>query len=120
KKFGIRDYLTEIELLENSDSVGKKIMNSDLVKELEMDIIEVRRNGSTFMLPAGDFRLEARDILKVRCDVNKIKTLKDKVKVLDNSPLLIGNESLTGANSSLVEIVITASSEFEGKTLRDL
>lgn len=120
KKFGMRDYLTEIELLEGANSVGKCIMDSPLVKELEMDIIEVRRNGSVFTLPAGDFRLDAGDILKIRCNVEKIKNLKDRARILINSPMRMAEEQLDGANSVLVELIITANSEFDQKTLREL
>lgn len=120
EKFGMRNYLTEIELLPGAVSVGKRIMDSPLTQELEMDIIQVRRNSTVFTLPAGDFDLQAGDILKIRCNVEKIKSLKDRAKILINSPMKMADEQMDGANSALVELVITANSEFDRKTLREL
>lgn len=119
-KFGMRDYLAEIELEKGSDSVGRKIMDSPLLKELEMDVIKVTRGTDHFTLPSGDFILNAHDVLKVRCDVNKIKRLKDWAKISVNPHFRIGKTDLRGRNSVLVELVITANSDFEGKTLREV
>ena len=120
KDFALRDYLTEIELLDGAEIVGKRIMDSIIVKDLEMDIIEIRRGSSIFSLPSGDTELKAGDILKVKCDVEKIKKLKDRAKIQLSTAIKIGDDNLRGKNSSIIEMVVTASSNLEGKTLRDI
>ncbi len=119
-KFGMREYLTEIELLEGTESVGKTIMASPLVNDLKIDVLEVQRNNTRYNLPPGDFVLHADDILKVRCNLSNIRELKSRAKVLDSSSVKMAGDNLKGKASSLVEMVISANSEFDGKTLKDL
>ncbi|RED95604.1 SLC13 family permease [Marinoscillum furvescens] len=122
KKFGMRDYLTEIEVLDESEFVGQRIMDSILATELEIDVIEVRRNGGTlFTLPPGDFVIKPKDVLKVRCDVEKIKALKDRLKVNFNTDAVRINENeIQKGDTSILELIITSGSEFEGKNLREM
>jgi di/tricarboxylate transporter len=115
-----RDFLTEIELKENGAFSGQRIMDSPIARELEMDILEVRRNGQKYPLPPGDMMLLAGDVLKVRCNVEKIKGLKDLVKIQSGSAVSIGEDSLKNHGMTLVELVITSQSTFEGKTLREI
>lgn len=119
-KFGMGNYIAEIELAEGDDSVGKMIMNAALIKELSMDIMEVRRTKSIFNQPPGDFILFAGDVLKVRCDRDHIKRLKGRVKMFTQSSVKIDGDTLKGKNSTLVELAISASSAFEGKTLKEV
>lgn len=119
-KFKVSEYITEIELLDSANSVGKKIMDTALVKELEMDILEINRGESVFSLPAGDFVLQTGDVLKVKCNVEKIKTLKNRVKVKVTPSIKIGGNDLQATNSTILEMVMTAGTRFSGKTLKDL
>ncbi len=116
----LRDFLTEIQLQANGAFTGQRIMDSPLVKELEMDILEVRRNGQKYDLPPGDMVLLADDVLKVRCNLDKIKGLKDMVKIQPQSELKVGEERFNRDGMTLVELVITSQSTFEGKTLRQI
>jgi di/tricarboxylate transporter len=120
-RFGIRDYITQIEILADSDFVGQKIMDSVIVREMELDIIEVIRGKMRFTLPSGDFEIFAGDVLKIKCNVEKISELKDRLKVGYNlSALRIGESEIQKGDTSLLELVITTGSEFEGKSLRQM
>jgi di/tricarboxylate transporter len=106
--------------MEGADSVGKSIMNSPLVKDLKIDVLELKRNNTRYNLPPGDFILYADDILKVRCNLSNIKELKSRAKVLEGSSVKMAGDNLKGKASSLVEMIISANSEFDGKTLKSL
>jgi di/tricarboxylate transporter len=119
-RYNVKDYITEIKLEVGHPSIGKRIMDSDWVKELEVDIIQVRREGETYVLPAGDFILHEKDVLKVQCNVEKIKELKDQQKVGSASTIKISRADLKSTETTLVEMVITANSSYEGQTLKEI
>ncbi len=120
KRFGFGDYLTELQLLPGAVDIGQRIMDSQLVREYGMDIIEIRRNGQIFNLPPGDFYLKARDLLKVRCDIGNLKTFKDRSRALREDTIRFGEGSLAEKDMALVELVIPAESEMENKTLKEV
>jgi di/tricarboxylate transporter len=121
ERFALHDYMAEIVILDHPDLAGRLIMESPLVRELDMDIMEVRREEQTFTLPPGDFRLVEGDTLKVRCDRNKILNLKEWVRLVDNGgSVRVMGTGLERSNSSLVEMVVTPNSEFAGKNLREV
>ncbi|GAB4375318.1 MAG: SLC13 family permease [Salibacteraceae bacterium] len=111
------DYLAEIEILPDSELANVSILSSALVKQLEMEILELRRNQTRLNLPQGDTVLRPGDILKVRCNVDKIKMMKDQLKVRV-MPFVDDPSDDVAGGSSLVELVIPTNSELEGKTLR--
>jgi di/tricarboxylate transporter len=126
EKFGMGEYLTEIVLLKNAPSVGKSIKDSPLVKQLEIDILEVNKKGQHFIMPAEDFLLEEGDILKVRCNVEKVRTLKERQGIVLKSDVKFKDleaEQKEGGSAGkllMVEAVIATNSPFEGKTVKQI
>lgn len=116
-KFNMRGYITEIQLLPGAVAAGQRIMDSAFVRELDMDIIEIRRVDQRFILPSGDFELKDGDVLKVRCEVGRIRELKDRAHLSVRPELMLANDDLRKRGTTLVELVITASSDLEGKPL---
>ena len=116
-----RDYMTEIQLMDGSSLIGQSIMDSVLNTEIQVDVVEVRRGKSSFSLPQGDFIFEANDIIRLRSNLSKLKELKDKLRYeIRNAHLTINQENLPSGNTTILEIIITKGSEFEGKTLRQV
>lgn len=123
ERFGIREYLSEIELMPSAPSVGKQIMESRLARDMDMDIIEIRRGPMVFTIPPGDLVLQAHDLLKVRCDIGHVRALNDRAEIKihpaqGHSPALDTDISAPGG-TKLVELVITSHSPLEGRTLRE-
>lgn len=123
ERFGIWEYLSEIELMPSAPSVGKQIMESRLARDMDMDIIEIRRGPMVFTIPPGDLVLQAHDLLKVRCDIGHVRALNDRAEIKihpaqGHSPALDTDISAPGG-TKLVELVITSHSPLEGRTLRE-
>ena len=120
-KIGLRNYLTELEIKKGSRLAGKRLMDSILVKDLYLDVVELRRGESQFTVPSGDFTLFAGDILKIRCDLEKLKDIRDTLRVeLSNATIALNDTHMPNGNTSILELVITNGSEFVGKTLKEM
>ncbi|MDV7402085.1 TrkA C-terminal domain-containing protein, partial [Arthrospira platensis SPKY1] len=95
-------------------------MESQLIRELDLDIIAIQRHGERFIVPPGDMALQSGDVLKIRGNVEKIKELKDQWIVRPGKKIKVGDGGLESPGSSIVELVVTPNSELLGKTLRQL
>ena len=120
KKFSMSEYITEFTLTDDSVSQNLPIMDSPLVTELDMEIIEVIRGEQRFLLPPKDMILKAGDQLKVRANAQKFKELRDRLSLLDETPILFGGEGFQTSGTSLLELLVPTGSSFVGNTLKQL
>jgi di/tricarboxylate transporter len=118
--FGMGEYLTEIVLLPEAKSVGKPLDNSPLVQEVDIEIIEVYREGRLLVLPPPETLLQAGDLLRVRCDVEKIRKLQERLGIRLRAEEHWPDEEGGAEEMTLVEAVIAPNSTLAGKSLKQL
>jgi len=118
QKYDMNDYLTDIVLLPEAKSVGTKLIDSPLVKEIEIDILDVVRNGKRLLRPTYEIVFEANDVLRVRGDIKKIQALKDRVGISLKSDLKLKDEDFKAEDLLLVEAIIAPNSRLIGKTIK--
>ena len=119
-KFGMGDYLTEIILLQKAKSVGKTLKDSPLVRDLDIDILEVFRGGRRLPMPSHEVILQEYDVLRVRANVRKIREIQEREGIVIKSGLKWRDKDLESEHAILVEAVIAPHSMLDGKSLEDI
>ena len=120
QSFRMNDYLTDIVVLPESKSIGKKIIESHLVKELDLVVLYVVRNGQRMLRPVRTIVLEANDVLRVRCDIEKIRAIQGREGVVLKSDLKIKQQDMEVVDVLLVEAIVAPNSELEGQTIKSV
>lgn len=116
--FSLNDYITEIILEPTAKSIGKPLSDSPLVKELDIDVLEVIRNKQSLTLPSSKTILQAGDILRVRCDINEIQKIKERIGVELIADYKWRSSNLESEETVIVEAIISPNSDLIGKSLK--
>jgi di/tricarboxylate transporter len=116
--FALSEYLTEIVLLPDAASVGFQIKDAPLVKDLDVSILEIRREKETIPQPKGYVVLLADDVLLVRCNLGQIRALQERTGIMFKPQVKWGDESITSEDYRLLEAVIVPNSGLVGTTLQ--
>lgn len=118
QKYRMEEYLTDIVLLPEAKSVGTRLVDSPLVKELEIDVLAVIRNKRRLLRTPAQVILEANDILRVHCDIKQIQELKDRVGVVLKSDYELHDKDFETEKLLLVEAIIAPNSNLIGRTIK--
>ena len=113
--FEMDEYNFSLVLLPEAESVGSTLADCQLLKELDLDVLEIKRAGESISLPGSQMELHAFDELRVRCNVDKIRTLQS-LKGLQ----VKGSTGHASLHSELVEIVMVPGSSMVGRSLAEL
>ena len=116
--FELREFISEVVLLPDANSVGKTIRNSSLVKDTNVSIIEIHRANNEVVLPRADTLLEKGDVLVVSGDLDKIKALQEIKEVAWKHEHKLKDSDIVTGDIILIEAIISSNSFLIGRTLK--
>ena len=103
--FGLGDYLTDLVLQTESRSVGHSLASAPLVKELNIDVLQILRGEDT-LRPTPETILCEGDVLRIQGDLRTINELKGRAGVTFGMSMKWRDEHLQSTDTSLVEAVV--------------
>ncbi len=116
--YQVKEYITEVEILDNSPLLGKTISQSMLESDLNMKVRALQRNHRKYPRPKRNRKLRAGDILFLEGDPQGILKVR-KGKGLSVVPER--DNPLPGSSEReivVVEASLNSTSDLVGKTLR--
>ena len=116
--FGLGDYLTDLVLQTESKSVGYSLASAPLVKELNIDVLQILRGEDT-LRPTPETILREGDVLRIQGNLRTINELKGRAGVTFGMSMKWRDEHLQSTDTRLVEAVVGPSSPLAGKSLTE-
>lgn len=120
ESFRLQEYITEVVLLPDSSSIGYKIKDAPLVKEIDIAIIEIIREGEEMAVPSPETVLQISDILRIRCNLEKFKKIQARKGILFKPQYKWLDKDVETSEVKLVEAVVALNSYFINKSLKEL
>ncbi|GAP64623.1 hypothetical protein ARMA_3046 [Ardenticatena maritima] len=119
-RYALREYMTEVQLLETSPLVGLSVEEAQIATDFDITIVDILREVDEVRLPGVTRRLLAGDVLLVRANIETLVRLSRSAgwHLLPNAK---GADNL-GRDTShiMVEAVLAPHSHLIGESLRSI
>ncbi len=113
-------YLIEIVVNKGAKFLGKTLLESPLVQDLDIESLEIYRGATRLRIPPADVVLKEGDMIRVRCDIQKIAKLQELKGIVLRSEAGQSDIDREKGETLLVEAVIAPNSILAGKSLRQM
>jgi len=118
--FQIENYLTEVQIGEESEIVGRPLRDLHRVPDVDVVIVGLIRNNRRRPAPSSFEILRAGDILIVEANSEDLKELVDSLDLDLIGSEKLDEEALQSREVGLIEAVVMSDSPMVGQTVRTL
>ncbi len=116
KTFGLGDYLTELQLHEESPLVGQSLASATLLEEFDIEVLQIIRGKDT-LRPTAKTELREHDLLRIKGDLRTINELKERAQATLGMHMKWRDSDLESKDTKLVEAIVGPSSPLAGRSL---
>ena len=119
EQYQIREYISELLVLPESNLVGKTLGEANLNLELDLNVICIIRGEETIM-PTPRERIRRRDLLIVEGTLTDILRVKEEVGLEIKPEFLLSDTILESGETELFEVMVLRDSRLVGRTLKSI
>lgn len=120
QEYHLRDYLTELKVLENSPLVDKTLTQTQLGENFGLTIVGIIREEEVHLGILPNAHIKQDDMLLVRGSMDRILESRDELGVTFDPQLHLTDTDLTSPEAAMAEVVVSQKAEFLGRTLEEI
>ncbi len=119
EQYHIREYISELLVLPESNLVGKTLGEANLNLEFDLNVLCIIRGEDT-ILPTPTERIRRRDLLIVEGTLTDILRVKEEVGLEIKPEFLLKDDVLETGETQLFEVMVLRDSRLVGRTLKSI
>ncbi len=119
-EYHLRDYLTELKVLPESNLIGKTLLESQLGERYGLNVVGIIRDGQVSMGILPDAHIQAGDLLMARGAIDQILDVHSEIGITIDPHFRLSEIDLTSPEATITEVVISQKADFRWKTLEEI
>src|SRR5215207_7280805 len=121
EQYHVRQYVTEVIVLDDSPLIGKKIAETRIGDELDLTLLGILRGENhTRVAPHPGEQIKPDDLLLVQGRAEDILRVKAEAGIEIKPDFTLNDSVLEGKDTELFEAMVPRGSDFIGRTLKGL
>src|SRR5687768_10087935 len=121
EQYHVRQYMTEVIVLDDSPLIGKSLAETRIGDELDLTILGILRGEEQIRIaPNPEQQINAADLLLVQGRVEDILRVKGEAGIEIKPDFTLNDSVLESKDAELFEAMVPRGSDFIGRTLKRL
>lgn len=120
EQYHVRQYMTEVIVLDDSPLIGKTLAEARISDELDLTVLGILRGEERRIAPSPRELIKADDLLLVQGRVEDILKVKGEAGIEIKADFELNDSVLESKETELFEAMVPRGSDFIGRTLKRL
>jgi di/tricarboxylate transporter len=120
EQYHVRQYMTEVIVLDNSPLIGKSLAETRFGAELDLTVLGILRGEDQRIAPSPGEEIQADDLLLVQGRIEDILKVKGEAGIEIKPDFTLNDSVLESKDTELFEAMVPRGSDFIGRTLKRL